>query len=109
MYLHIEYFNDLLSLSLSAVILPTIWRYLQLLEAPPYFLGLGLSAFSFSGLVSGPVFGHWSDKTRTTKTIILFSNVFEIVGQYRRMEVYNVILALKNTLDTPCSLITFVS
>jgi len=70
------------SLSLSAVILPTIWRYLQILEAPPYFLGLGLSAFSFSGLVSGPVFGQWSDKTRTTKTIILFSNVFEIVGQY---------------------------
>ncbi|RXN35381.1 major facilitator superfamily domain-containing 8-like protein [Labeo rohita] len=66
----------------KAVILPTIWRYLQLLEAPPYFLGLGLSAFSFSGLVSGPMFGHWSDKTRTTKTIILFSNVFEIVVQH---------------------------
>uniref|UniRef100_A0A673N9R7 Major facilitator superfamily domain-containing protein 8-like n=1 Tax=Sinocyclocheilus rhinocerous TaxID=307959 RepID=A0A673N9R7_9TELE len=63
----------------KSVILPTIWRYLQILEAPPYFLGLGLSAFSFSGLVSGPVFGHWSDKTRATKTIILFSNVFEII------------------------------
>uniref|UniRef100_A0A673IY69 Si:ch211-38m6.6 n=1 Tax=Sinocyclocheilus rhinocerous TaxID=307959 RepID=A0A673IY69_9TELE len=35
-----------------------MWRYLQLLEAPPYFLGLGLSAFSFSGLVSGPMFGN---------------------------------------------------
>ncbi|KAK5618741.1 hypothetical protein CRENBAI_012656 [Crenichthys baileyi] len=36
-----------------AVILPTIWRYLQILEAPPYFLGLGLSAFSLSALLTG--------------------------------------------------------
>ncbi|KAF5888146.1 major facilitator superfamily domain-containing protein 8-like, partial [Clarias magur] len=64
------------------VILPTIWRYLQILDAPPYFLGLGLSAFSFSGLVTGPLFGRWSDRTRTTKTIILFSNLFEIVGNF---------------------------
>ncbi|KAM6948689.1 major facilitator superfamily domain-containing protein 8 [Aplochiton taeniatus] len=65
-----------------AVILPTIWRYLQILEAPPYFLGLGLSAFSMSGLLTGPLFGLWSDRTRTTKRIILFSNVFEIVGNF---------------------------
>ncbi|XP_053360245.1 major facilitator superfamily domain-containing protein 8 [Clarias gariepinus] len=65
-----------------AVILPTIWRYLQILDAPPYFLGLGLSAFSFSGLVTGPLFGRWSDRTRATKTIILFSNLFEIVGNF---------------------------
>ncbi|KAI9518511.1 hypothetical protein NQZ68_036393 [Dissostichus eleginoides] len=63
-----------------AVILPTIWRYLQILEAPPYFLGLGLSAFSLSGLLTGPLFGLWSDRNKTTKTIILFSNLFEIVG-----------------------------
>ncbi|KAF3858723.1 hypothetical protein F7725_011924 [Dissostichus mawsoni] len=54
-----------------AVILPTIWRYLQILEAPPYFLGLGLSAFSLSGLLTGPLFGLWSDRNKTTKTIIL--------------------------------------
>ncbi|XP_056321819.1 major facilitator superfamily domain-containing protein 8-like [Danio aesculapii] len=81
-----------------AVILPTIWRYLQLLEAPPYFLGLGLSAFSFSGLVSGPVFGHWSDKTRTTKTIILFSNVFEIVGNFMYFMGYSKWLLLSSRL-----------
>ncbi|XP_062371574.1 major facilitator superfamily domain-containing protein 8 isoform X2 [Sardina pilchardus] len=63
-----------------AVILPTIWRYLQILDAPPFFLGLGLSAFSLSGLLSGPLFGHWSDRTRKTKTILLLANVFEIVG-----------------------------
>ncbi|CAB1314358.1 unnamed protein product [Coregonus sp. 'balchen'] len=54
-----------------AVILPTIWRYLQTLGAAPYFLGLGLSAFSLTGLLSGPLFGHLSDKTHTTKKIIL--------------------------------------
>ncbi|KAK2901286.1 hypothetical protein Q8A67_009401 [Cirrhinus molitorella] len=81
-----------------AVILPTIWRYLQLLEAPPYFLGLGLSAFSFSGLVSGPMFGHWSDKTRTTKSIILFSNVFEIVGNFMYFMGYSKWLLLSSRL-----------
>ncbi|KAM9323665.1 major facilitator superfamily domain-containing protein 8 [Pholidichthys leucotaenia] len=65
-----------------AVILPTIWRYLQILEAPPYFLGLGLSAFSLSGLLTGPLFGFWSDRSKTTKSIILFSNLFEIGGNF---------------------------
>ncbi|XP_076007455.1 major facilitator superfamily domain-containing protein 8-like [Genypterus blacodes] len=65
-----------------AVILPTIWRYLQNLDAAPYFLGLALSAFSLSGLLSGPLFGHWSDRTRTTKKIILFANCFEIIGNF---------------------------
>ncbi|CAK6952230.1 major facilitator superfamily domain-containing protein 8 [Scomber scombrus] len=65
-----------------AVILPTIWRYLQILEAPPYFLGLGLSAFSMSGLLTGPLFGFWSDRSKTTKSIILFSNIFEIAGNF---------------------------
>ncbi|XP_059922550.1 uncharacterized protein mfsd8l1 isoform X1 [Gadus macrocephalus] len=65
-----------------AVILPTIWKYLQTLDAAPYFLGLALSAFSLSGLLSGPLFGHLSDKTRTTKKIILFANCFEIIGNF---------------------------
>lgn len=65
-----------------AVILPTIWRYLQTLDAAPYFLGLALSAFSLSGLLSAPLFGHWSDRTRTTKKIILFANFFEIIGNF---------------------------
>ncbi|TNN54347.1 Major facilitator superfamily domain-containing protein 8 [Liparis tanakae] len=42
--------------------------------------GLGLSAFSLSGLLTGPLFGLWSDRRKTTKSIILFSNLFEIAG-----------------------------
>ncbi|XP_062869422.1 uncharacterized protein mfsd8l1 [Trichomycterus rosablanca] len=65
-----------------AVILPTIWRFLQTLDAPPYFLGLSLSAFSLSGLVTAPLFGFWSDRTHRTKNILLFSNCFEIIGNF---------------------------
>lgn len=65
-----------------AVILPTIWRFLQTLDAAPYFLGLSLSAFSLSGLLSGPLFGFWSDRTQGAKKIILFANCFEIIGNF---------------------------
>ncbi|XP_072111402.1 major facilitator superfamily domain-containing protein 8 isoform X3 [Mobula birostris] len=65
-----------------AVILPTIWAYLQTLQAEPYFLGLGLSAFSFSGLIADPILGHLSDRSRRTKAIILFANLFEIAGNF---------------------------
>lgn len=63
-----------------AVILPTIWMYLQNLDAQPFFLGLTLSAFSLSGLLFGPLFGFWSDRTQTTKNTILIGVGFEIVG-----------------------------
>ncbi|KAK0144154.1 Major facilitator superfamily domain-containing protein 8 [Merluccius polli] len=81
-----------------AVILPTIWKYLQTLGAAPYFLGLGLSAFSLSGLLSGPLFGHLSDKTRTTKKIILFANCFEIIGNFMYFMGYSKWLLLASRL-----------
>ncbi|XP_075718030.1 major facilitator superfamily domain-containing protein 8-like isoform X2 [Rhinoderma darwinii] len=65
-----------------AVILPTVWMYLQSLDAWPFFLGLVLAAFSFTELLSGPVFGYWSDRTGKTKNIILLSNCFEIAGNF---------------------------
>ncbi|XP_066504160.1 major facilitator superfamily domain-containing protein 8 [Hoplias malabaricus] len=81
-----------------AVILPTIWHYLQTLGAAPYFLGLTLSAFSFSGLLCGPLFGLVSDRTRTTKNIILFSNCFEIVGNFMYFMGYSKWLLLSSRL-----------
>ncbi|XP_024135185.1 major facilitator superfamily domain-containing protein 8 [Oryzias melastigma] len=81
-----------------AVILPTIWRYLQTLNAEPYFLGLTLSAFSLSGLLSGPLFGHLSDRTQTTKKIILFANFFEIVGNLMYFMGYSKWLLLSSRL-----------
>ncbi|KAM6921475.1 major facilitator superfamily domain-containing protein 8 [Xenentodon cancila] len=81
-----------------AVILPTIWRYLQTLDAAPYFLGLILSAFSLSGLLSGPLFGHWSDRTQTTKKIILIANLFEVVGNLMYFMGYSKWLLLSSRL-----------
>uniref|UniRef100_A0A669DVL5 Major facilitator superfamily domain-containing protein 8 n=1 Tax=Oreochromis niloticus TaxID=8128 RepID=A0A669DVL5_ORENI len=81
-----------------AVILPTIWHFLQTLDAAPYFLGLVLSAFSLSGLLSGPLFGHWSDRTRSTKKIILFANIFEIVGNFMYLMGYSKWLLLSSRL-----------
>ncbi|XP_068427668.1 major facilitator superfamily domain-containing protein 8 [Clinocottus analis] len=81
-----------------AVILPTIWKYLQILEAPPYFLGLGLSAFSLSGLLTGPLFGLWSDRRQTTKSIILFANLFEIAGNLMYFIGYSKWLLLSSRL-----------
>ncbi|KAM4694787.1 major facilitator superfamily domain-containing protein 8-like [Discoglossus pictus] len=65
-----------------AVILPTVWMYLQTLGAQPFFLGLVLSAFSLTELLAGPLFGYWSDRTGQTKTVILLSNCFEIAGNF---------------------------
>ncbi|KAF1385590.1 hypothetical protein PFLUV_G00109350 [Perca fluviatilis] len=81
-----------------AVILPTIWMYLQTLDAAPYFLGLALSAFSLTGLLSGPLFGHWSDRTRTTKKIILFANFFELIGNLMYFMGYSKWLLLSSRL-----------
>ncbi|XP_059507081.1 uncharacterized protein LOC125457409 isoform X2 [Stegostoma tigrinum] len=81
-----------------AVILPTIWAYLQTLHAEPYFLGLGLSAFSFSGLIASPIFGRVSDSTRKTKAIILFANLFEIAGNFMYFMGYSKWLLLSSRL-----------
>uniref|UniRef100_A0A8C5N3M3 Major facilitator superfamily (MFS) profile domain-containing protein n=1 Tax=Leptobrachium leishanense TaxID=445787 RepID=A0A8C5N3M3_9ANUR len=66
----------------DTVILPTIWMYLQSLDAQPFFLGLVLSAFSLTELLAGPFFGYWSDRTGQTKFVILLSNCFEIAGNF---------------------------
>uniref|UniRef100_A0AAQ4PX16 Major facilitator superfamily (MFS) profile domain-containing protein n=1 Tax=Gasterosteus aculeatus aculeatus TaxID=481459 RepID=A0AAQ4PX16_GASAC len=81
-----------------AVILPTIWRYLQTLEAAPYFLGLVLSAFSLSGLLTGPLFGYWSDQSGATKKIILFANCFEMIGNFMYFMGYSKWLLLSSRL-----------
>ncbi|XP_074654084.1 uncharacterized protein LOC141908124 [Tubulanus polymorphus] len=64
-----------------AVILPTLWLYIsERFEAEEYFLGLILSAFSFSGLFAAPLMGRWYDYTKKVKWILLFANLWEISG-----------------------------
>lgn len=62
------------------VILPTLNGYLNSLGAPAGFLGILMASFSFSGLVSTPIYGHLSDKSKSSKFALIASNVFEIVG-----------------------------
>ncbi|KAM7443952.1 hypothetical protein ABFA07_007328 [Porites harrisoni] len=66
-----------------AVILPTLWLYLEhKFDAEPWFFGVVFSAFCFSNLIASPLFGFWVDYTQKTKTAILFANLFEIGGNF---------------------------
>ena len=75
----------MLYLSFSiAVILPTLWLYLEhRFDADQWFFGVVFAAFCFSNLLSSPLFGFWVDYTQKTKTAILFANLFEIGGKLR--------------------------
>ena len=47
-------------LCIAAVILPTVWLYLRdRFDATPTMLGLVMTAFYASGLVSAPIMGWW--------------------------------------------------
>lgn len=66
-----------------AVILPTLWLYLEhKFDAEQWFFGVVFAAFCFSNLLASPLFGFWVDYTQKTKTAILFANLFEIGGNF---------------------------
>lgn len=67
-----------------SVIFPTMWDYMHLrFGSSESLYGLSLAAFSISNLIAGPVFGFLFDRTRRTKLIVLFANLFEIGGPAR--------------------------
>lgn len=63
-----------------AVILPTLNGYLTSLDAEQAFLGIVMSAFSFTGLIAAPIYGRITDKTGSVKLSLIIANLFEIVG-----------------------------
>lgn len=65
-----------------AIILPTLNGYLNYLDAERYFLGLVLAAFSLTGLLSAPIYGRISDRTRTSKLCVIVGNLLEIGGNF---------------------------
>lgn len=66
-----------------AVILPTIWLYLKMdFHAEPYMLGLLMSGYSFSAILSGPLLGRWSDKFHQPKIIMVAGAMFEVAGNF---------------------------
>eukprot|EP00118_Oscarella_pearsei_P010904 m.69526 g.69526 ORF g.69526 m.69526 type:complete len:452 (+) comp35615_c0_seq1:97-1452(+) len=68
-----------------AVIVPTLWPFLESLDANKSFYGLTFAAFCITGLFSGPVFGFVTDRMRRTKVVILVANLFEIGGNFLYM------------------------
>eukprot|EP00730_Choanoeca_flexa_P003488 TRINITY_DN11421_c0_g2_i3.p1 TRINITY_DN11421_c0_g2~~TRINITY_DN11421_c0_g2_i3.p1 ORF type:complete len:445 (+),score=105.64 TRINITY_DN11421_c0_g2_i3:163-1497(+) len=63
-----------------AVILPSAWLYLQHLGADhKFWLSASISAFSVANFIFSPIYGRIADKF-STKTILLISNVFEMLG-----------------------------
>jgi len=80
-YLIIVFVNFLSGVE-YAVVLPTALQYLQKYGGNEFYLGLCLSAYSFSDLLSSPLLGRWSDKFDNTKLIILFANIWQILGSF---------------------------
>jgi ceroid-lipofuscinosis MFS transporter 7 len=63
-----------------AVILPTLWLYLQELQmGKHWFLGVVLSAFAAASMISAPVFGLFADKGRI-KRLLVAASVFMVAG-----------------------------
>ncbi|XP_076804912.1 major facilitator superfamily domain-containing protein 8-like [Clavelina lepadiformis] len=65
-----------------AVILPTLNMYLASLNASSFFIGMVLSSFSLTGLLSAPLYGQITDVTGSTKATVMVSNLFEIGGNF---------------------------
>nr|XP_039252520.1 uncharacterized protein LOC120329804 [Styela clava] len=65
-----------------AVILPTLNGYLISLDGPTGFLGIIMSSFSLTGLLSAPIYGRIADKTGANKMCAIISNIFEIIGNF---------------------------
>lgn len=64
-----------------SVVFPTMYDYVKSKGGQGWLYGLSLSAFSISNLITAPLYGLVFDKTKMTKFIVLFANVFEICGE----------------------------
>ncbi|XP_069112864.1 major facilitator superfamily domain-containing protein 8-like [Argopecten irradians] len=66
-----------------AVVLPTLWLYIQQrFDSPEYMLGILLSAYSLAAMVSSPLLGRWADRSRKPKVIIILCAVVQVGGNF---------------------------
>ena len=64
-----------------AVILPTLWdRLTQDFDAGGSYMGLVMSAYSFSGVICGLIMGKLSDSTHKSKPFLVIASLFSIFG-----------------------------
>jgi len=85
-----------------AIILPSINEFLEQLdsneESEKSYLGFALSAFSLTGLIFSPIYGRITDKTNSVKLTIVFSNLFEIGGNFMYMAADNALMVVVSRL-----------
>jgi len=63
-----------------SLILTTINSYLLSTGAPQKSIGYVFTYFAFSGLISSPIYGHFSDKLKAVRFPILIAMCFSIIG-----------------------------
>ena len=68
--------------SFSAIIIPLLNGFIKHLHGDESVIGLALSAMSFSGLISAPVFGRVTDYIGKTKTAVIVADIFAIGGMF---------------------------
>jgi Na+/melibiose symporter-like transporter len=81
-----------------AVILPTVFEYVQTMTKANIYVGLVLSFYSISGSIAGLIMGKISDITGKVKILILVSTVFEIGGNILYFITDNIYIVLLGRL-----------
>ncbi|XP_077970817.1 major facilitator superfamily domain-containing protein 8-like [Styela clava] len=77
-----------------SVIIPTLNGYLSKLGASQEFLGIAIASFSFTGLITAPIYGRITDTKKSGKLCILVGNVFEVAGNFLYISSNNKYLVL---------------
>ena len=52
------------------------------MDASSNFVGYSLSALCFTALLSGPVYGVITDKTKKSKVVLVVANIIAVVGKF---------------------------
>lgn len=63
-----------------AIVIPSLWFYLQSFGAPYYFLGIAIAADSLVGVVVSPIVGKIADITRRIRAIGIFTISMDFIG-----------------------------
>eukprot|EP00118_Oscarella_pearsei_P022613 m.264100 g.264100 ORF g.264100 m.264100 type:complete len:458 (+) comp40463_c1_seq1:253-1626(+) len=63
-----------------AVVIPTLWSFLDSMNATYGFFGLTFASFSIGALISGPIVGALSDKYRHPKVAFLVACAIEVAA-----------------------------
>ncbi|XP_028394283.1 uncharacterized protein LOC114518483 [Dendronephthya gigantea] len=63
-----------------AIVIPSLWFYLESFGAPYYFLGIAIAADSLVGVIVSPIVGKIADITRRIRAIGIFTITMDFVG-----------------------------